>query len=187
MGCCHSLSILNDYFQIPNSASSGMSNNRSPAMSINGDTDDTVPLTSSKNKNASRDFLIHNEKNFSRTIPLLEERDPNFENIEENRRLSSYTMKTDSSASSIASLEKGLTNSIKENAFLNQDKQNENSDLDQTQDQNISNISNISNSKQDVQPIPITNLLYNPDELLMPTEDEGGISGEMDSSFDDDT
>ena len=50
MGCCHSFSILNDYFQIPHPASSVITNNRSAAMSINGDTDDTVPLTSSKNK-----------------------------------------------------------------------------------------------------------------------------------------
>lgn len=185
MGCCHSLSILNDCFQIHHSASSGMTNNRSAAMSINGDTDDTVPLTSSKKKNSSRD-LIRNDENFSRIIPLLEPRDPNstFENVEDSRRFSSYTNKSDSS-SSIASLENGLSNTIKENAFLEQDIQNENSDIDQNISQNTSINNTINNQINNDQANSIN--LYNPDDINISTEDEGGISGEMDSSNDDDS
>lgn len=191
MGCCHSFSILNDYFQIPHPASSVITNNRSAAMSINGDTDDTVPLTSSKNKKSNRDLLIHNEKNFSRIIPLLEERDPSstFESVKDSRCFSNLTNKTDSSSSSIASLENGLSNTINENVFLNQDNPLENTEFNQNQGKNSSQFSNsrenISSNQMNIPPMPEINLLYNQNETIFSTEDEGGISGEMDSSFDD--
>lgn len=191
MGCCHSFTTLFNFLQSPHSPSSGITNSRSTAKSINDHTDDTIPLTSSKAKNKSRDLIDHNEENFSRIIPLLEERDPSskFANVNDQRRFSTTSNRSHSSSSSFASLENGISNSIKENEFLREDIKDENANSNQSQIQstnlNSSMNENTNNAQLNNNHNDDINLLYNKDDLLMSTEDEGGISGEMDSSFDD--
>ena len=163
MGCCHSFSSYADTSDIVG----------------NDFQDDTVPLASAKKKSKQEKNRLSTTNSFARMIPLLEERghDSTFENVNEHRRLSINSF----SSSSTISLEHEIANSAKTNEFLHQ-----------ILDDSRENMQN-SNYQSNIQATPNRQamnstdfgLLYTQADLIMSTDDEGGISGEMDSSNDD--
>lgn len=184
MGCVESFSLFGCFSHISNSSSSFISNSRS-SLSINDDFEDTVPLAPNKKK-SSREIIENKEKNFSRIIPLLEEKDGSstFGNVNDQLRLSNYDAENLLSSQSTVSLENELSDKIKTNDFLNQTLMMENSDANETNNTITQNASS-DNIQQSQQNNEKENLLVYQLDQMVSTEDEGGISGEMDSSFDD--
>lgn len=183
MGCMGSFAVFNCFSQSNNSSSSIGGNNKSGFID---DLEDTVPLASASKKKPKH-IIEDKQTNFSRIIPLLEKIDDTstFRNVSDQLHLSNYNTEHLSSSESTVSLEDELSNSIQNNVFLNQILNDENIISSQPQIQNTFSENNDSNATQVNNQQNDEKLLLNLMDHLNSTEDEGGISGEMDSSCDD--